>query len=134
MKLLTKSITEQLLRNGMLQDRLAGTDAEPDFFPVVKLFTPDANCTWILTELDPADKDIAFGLCDLGMGFPEIGSVSIAELESVKGKLGLPVERDFHFAPRHTISVYASAARSAGAITECQAALDKAAADARADS
>ncbi|HML91926.1 DUF2958 domain-containing protein [Methyloceanibacter sp.] len=63
------------------------------------------------------------------MGVPEIGSVSIADLESVKGKLGLPVERDFHFAPRHTISVYARAARTEGTITECHAVLDKAAAD-----
>jgi hypothetical protein len=30
---------------------------------VVKLFTPDAACTWLLTELDPDDPDIAFGLC-----------------------------------------------------------------------
>lgn len=67
------------------------------------------------------------------MGVPEIGSGSIAELESVKGKLGLPVERDFHFAPRHTISVYARAARTEGTITECHAVLDKTAADARAE-
>lgn len=116
MKLLTQSIREQLLRNGRLQDQYAGTDSEPDFLPVVKLFTPDANCTWLLTELDPADPDIAFGLCDLGMGFPEIGSVSISELESVRGKLGLPVERDLHFVPTKTISAYADEARMHGSI------------------
>jgi len=131
MKLLTAQITKQLLRNGELQDRLAGTDSEPDFLPVVKLFTPDANCTWLLTELDPADLDTAFGLCDLGMGFPELGRVSIAELEAVKGQLGLPVERDRHFTASHTISVYADAARNAGRITESRAALDEAAAQIR---
>lgn len=117
MKLLTQSIREQLLRNGRLKDQYAGTDSEPDFIPVVKLFTPDANCTWLLTEVDPADPDIAFGLCDLGMGFPELGSVSISELESVRGKLGLPVERDLHFMPTKTISAYADEARRAGRIT-----------------
>lgn len=116
MKLLTQSIREQLLRNGRLKDQYAGTDSEPDFLPVVKLFTPDAGCTWLLTELDPADPDTGFGLCDLGMGFPELGSVSIAELESVRGKLGLPVERDLHFAPTKTISAYADEARKHGAI------------------
>ena len=35
--------------------------------PVVKLFTPDANATWLLTEIYPGDTDIAFGLCDLGV-------------------------------------------------------------------
>lgn len=116
MKLLTQSIREQLLRNGRLKDQYAGTDSEPDFLPVVKLFTPDANCIWLLTELDPADYDIAFGLCDLGMGSPEIGSVSISELESVRGKLGLPVERDLHFVPTKTISAYADEARKRGSI------------------
>lgn len=133
MKLLTKSITEQLLRNGRLMDEFAGTNAEPDFFPVVKLFTPDGACTWLLTQLDPEDPDIAFGLCDLGMGFPEIGSVRISELESVRGRLGLPVERDRHFVPFHTLSVYARAARTASAITECETALRNTAADARAE-
>lgn len=116
MKLLTQSIREQLLRNGRLKDQYAGTDSEPDLLPVVKLFTPDANCTWLLTEVDPADPDIAFGLCDLGMGFPELGAVSISELESVRGKLGLPVERDLHFRPTKTISAYAEEARQHGSI------------------
>jgi hypothetical protein len=117
MKLLTQELRERLLQNGRLKDHYAGTDSEPDFLPVVKLFTPDAGCTWLLTELDPADPDIAFGLCDLGLGFPELGSVSISELESVHGKLGLPVERDLHFMPTKTISAYADEARRAGRIT-----------------
>lgn len=84
--------------------------------PVVKLFTPDGACTWLLTELDPDAPDIAFGLCDLGMGFPELGSVRISELQSVRGALGLPVERDIHFAPVRSLSQYADAAMKAGVI------------------
>ncbi|MGB3627284.1 MAG: DUF2958 domain-containing protein [Henriciella sp.] len=128
MKLLTTTIREQLLRNGRIQAALAEegrTDA--DFLPVVKLFTPDANCTWLLSELDPEDPDIAFGLCDLGMGCPELGSVRISELESVRGAFGLPVERDLHFAPAHVLSVYARAAWNAAAITENPQALAMAA-------
>jgi Protein of unknown function (DUF2958) len=129
MKLLTKSIRDQLLRNGVTRLRLdeQGLD-DPDFLPVVKLFTPDANCTWLLTELDPEDQDIAFGLCDLGMQCPELGSVRISELESVRGRLGLPVERDLYFEPKHTLSVYARAAWQEAAITERPDALDAAAA------
>lgn len=127
MKLLTKPIREQLLRNGKTRLKLDehGED-DPDFAPVVKLFTPDAQCTWLLTELDPEDPDIAFGLCDLGLGCTELGSVRISELESVRGKLGLPVERDRFFSASHTLSVYASAARYASAITECPNALSQA--------
>lgn len=112
MKLLTQSIRERLLQNGRI--RLECTElgrAEPDFIPVVKLFTPDAQCTWLLTEIDPLESDIAFGLCDLGLGFPELGNVSISELESVRGRLGLPIERDLHFHPTKTISAYTAEAR-----------------------
>lgn len=119
MKLLTKSLTEQLLRNGRLRmERDEQGLSDPDFLPVLKLFTPDAACTWLLTELDPEDPDIAFGLCDLGFGCPELGSVRISELESVRGRLGLPVERDRFFEPSHTLAVYARAAWNASAITE----------------
>jgi hypothetical protein len=72
MKLLTKAIHDKLLENGKKQETVRGTEEEIDFKPVVKLFTPDANCTWLLTEIDPDAPDIAFGLCDLGMGYPEL--------------------------------------------------------------
>jgi len=63
MKLLTKDIYERLAKNGCIREQLAETDAaRPDFLPVVKLFTPDAQCTWLLSELDPDDPDIAFGI------------------------------------------------------------------------
>jgi hypothetical protein len=115
--LLTDELREQLLRNGRLQrDCVERGENQPDFLPIVKLFTPDAGCTWLLTELDPDDPDIAFGLCDLGMGCPETGSVSISELESVRGRLGLSVERDVHFNPTKTLSAYADEAWTGGVI------------------
>ena len=73
MTLITKALTDQLLLNGRAQRAAIdkGDDAL-DFKPVVKLFTPDAQCTWLLTELD-SDGGLAFGLCDLGLGCPELG-------------------------------------------------------------
>jgi hypothetical protein len=111
MTLITKALTEQLLANGRAQRAAMdkGDDAI-DFKPVIKLFTPDAQCTWLLTELDP-DGGLAFGLCDLGLGEPELGYVSLVELASVRGKLGLPVERDLHFEADKSISAYAEEAR-----------------------
>jgi len=114
MKLITDSLTEQLLANGLAQ-RAAIDNDQPalDFKPVVKLFTPDAQCTWLLTELDDG---LLFGLCDLGLGCPEFGYVALAELTAVRGKLGLPVERDRHFVASKTISAYADEARARGHI------------------
>ena len=117
MKLFTKSNHEKLLRNGKLriEQQEQGLD-EPDLMPVVKLFTPDAACTWLLTELDPDCPDIAFGLCDLGLGSPELGSVCVSELQAVRGRFGLPVERDLHFTADKTLCAYADEARAAGHI------------------
>jgi hypothetical protein len=112
MTLITKSLTEQLLANGRAQRAaMDNGDTALDFKPVVKLFTPDAQCTWLLTELDP-DDGLAFGLCDLGIGEPELGYVSLIELQSVRGKLGLPIERDLHFEADKSISACADEART----------------------
>ena len=117
MNLLLKSQYERLLNNGRIRQTFNDDGkAEPDFLPVVKLFTPDAQCTWLLSELDPDEPDIAFGLCDLGMGTPELGSVSMSELASVRGLLGLPIERDKYFVATKTISAYAAEARGIGYI------------------
>lgn len=109
MNLITETLRAQLLANG--RQSLDNDDFDPP--PVVKLFTPDAGATWLLTEIDPDDHDHAFGLCDLGHGFPELGYVSLAELQTVHGRLGLQVERDLHFTASKPISAYAREARLA---------------------
>lgn len=97
----------------LLVNALAG---ERDHFPVVKLVTPDADATWLISEVDPDEPDRLFGLCDLGLGHPELGWVSLAEIKEIKGKLGLPVERDLHFTADKPISAYAAEARAKGHI------------------
>ncbi|MFB9984993.1 DUF2958 domain-containing protein [Mesorhizobium kowhaii] len=119
MILITDDLCARLLANGAAQ-------VETDHQPVVKLFDPAGAATWLLTELDP-DGDTLFGLCDLGFGYPELGSVSLAELQTVKGPLGLGIERDLHFEGRFPLSVHAQAARLAGHITEAEQLLRQAA-------
>ena len=111
MKLLTNTQRDKLLANGRAQRTAidSGFDAL-DFHPVVKLFTPDAQGSWLLTELTPEDTELAFGLCDCGLGEPELGYVHIKELESFRGRLGLPVERDLHFEADRPISEYSELA------------------------
>ncbi len=110
--LIPTHIRDQLLANGAKS--AAGEDIDP--VPIVKLFTPDANATWLLTELDPEQPTIAFGLCDLGLGCPELGSVSLQEIASVRGPMGLSVERDEHYAETRSLSVLAKLAHRAGCI------------------
>ncbi len=65
---------------------------------------------------DPYDEDTAFGLCDLGLGCPELGRVSLTELSAVRGRLGLPVERDRHFKADKPLSAHAEVAQTSGRI------------------
>ena len=119
MNLLTKPQHQKLLSNGVLNARRQQSGLDPiDHPPVVKLFTPDAGCTWLLSELDPEDNDIAFGLCDLGLGSPEMGCVRLSEIASVRGRLGLPVERDRHFTSDRPLSEHANKARLHGRIVD----------------
>jgi hypothetical protein len=108
MKLITAAQRQQLIRNGQATAAATFRDRSIDHFPVVKLFTPVSNATWLLTEVDPEDPDRAFGLCDLGLGCPELGYVSLSELESVRGRLGPLVERDLYFEADRPLSAYAS--------------------------
>ena len=117
MDLFPKDILNKLIANGRANKaRLEAGEDTIDHPPVVKLFTPDGAATWLLSEIDPEEPDIAFGLCDLGVGCPELGSVRISEIESARGPLGMPIERDIHFKAKHRLTTYADQAREAGRI------------------
>ena len=63
----------------------------------IKLFTPDSIFTWYIIEISKEDKHTCYGLVK---GFEsEIGYFSLKELETIKGNLGLRVERDISFSP-----------------------------------
>tara|TARA_R110002096_G_scaffold430722_3_gene645005 strand:+ start:1833 stop:2210 length:378 start_codon:yes stop_codon:yes gene_type:complete len=109
MKLLTKAIERQLLKNWPDEEGLCQ--------PALKLFNPCGAATWLITCRNPDYPDHLFGLCDLGFGFPEMGLVSLSEIQAVRGPLGLGIERDMYFTADFPIKVYAEAARLHGEIT-----------------
>lgn len=90
MVLLTKEVLKKL--PPLYSQEEKGLDA----VAVVKFFTPDSNWTWYATEFD--GEDLFFGLVE---GFEkEIGYFRLSELKSVKGALGLPIERDMYYKPK----------------------------------
>ncbi len=84
---------------------------------MLKLFNPMGPATWLICAME-ADGDTLYGLCDLGFGEPELGYVSLAEIEEVSAGLAIGLERDVSFRPTHPISAYARAAREAGRIVD----------------
>ena len=89
-----------------------------DPLPVARLFTPDAHATWLLAALDPADGDTAWGLIDLGLGLPALGTVKLSDLASIVGPNKQPVMRDRYFQPTRPLSDYVRLAQENGSITD----------------
>ncbi|WCS25698.1 DUF2958 domain-containing protein [Methylobacterium sp. NMS14P] len=100
-----------------------GRDCERDHHPVLKLFNPTGPATWLICAMEP-DGDTLFGLCDLGVGEPELGYVSLDELKEVSAGLVIGLERDLSFRATHPISIYARAARAARRIVDLSSTLD----------
>ncbi|WP_459204070.1 DUF2958 domain-containing protein [Ralstonia pseudosolanacearum] len=104
----------QLLANGEAR----AVDQGYDPLPVVRLFTPDAHATWLLATLDPADDDTAWGLIDLGIGMPALGTVKLSDLASIVGPRQRPVRRDLYFRPSRALSEYVRLAQLDGSIPD----------------
>jgi hypothetical protein len=110
MKLLTKAIKAKL-------PKLYSTDEQgEEAVAQVKFFDPTGSWTWFATEaaavthengetiysqvgkVDNPEDVIFFGLVS---GFElELGYFSLSELQSVRGRLGLGIERDRHWTPK----------------------------------
>ena len=71
----------------------------------VKYFAPDFSWTWYVLEgqsvLDDSGVEVDFEFFGLVDGFEkELGCFRLNELQSLRDKLGLPLERDLYFSPK----------------------------------
>jgi hypothetical protein len=100
MKLLTKEIRSKL-------PALYSQENAADPMVVCKFFDPTGSWTWFAIEFD--GTDIFFGLV---VGHEtELGNFSLAELESVRGRFGLGIERDRYWSPRRLSEVRAEVSK-----------------------
>ena len=113
-ELISPSDMAALKANG----RHAALDPSYDPYAVICLRAPDGPQLWLLAEVDAEDEDLAYGLCDLGIGLPEPGSVSIRWLAAWRGRLGMRLEKDRTFASAAPLrlSTLARVAAAAGRI------------------
>ena len=114
MPLLTQAQRARLLANG--SEKAADRGFDP--LPVVKLYLPDAKVCWLLAWIDPDAPDIAYGLCDTGLGCPVMTHVQLSELEAIQGPNGYRVAVDHAFEPRYALSVYVYKAKRDGHVTD----------------
>ena len=71
----------------------------------VKYFTPSSSWTWYCLEGEPvrdeAGREVDFEFFGLVDGHErELGYFVLSELETIRGPLGLPIERDLHWRPK----------------------------------
>ena len=89
MKLITEELRKQL-------PPLYSQENELDPMVICKFFTPGSSFTWFIIEFDGEDLlfcKVYSHLCPDG----ELGYSSLSEIESVRGALGLGIERDLYF-------------------------------------
>ena len=99
MKLLTKSQKTKLQKQYHTYAK-EGMDQ----MVIAKIFDPTGFRTWYIMNQDPKDTDYLWGIV---YGFePEIDSISLSELQSVKGRAGLGLERDKYFTPMKAGELY----------------------------
>ena len=114
MELVTDELRQELLNNWNSEDQ--------DLQPVLKIFSPIGASTWIIASMNPNDNDTMYGLCDLGMGSPELGYVPLSELQEIRvpfmAGVEMELERDLYFEPKHSLATYVDAARLNEGITE----------------
>ena len=93
MKLLTAAIAKKL--PALYSQDGKGMEAKA----IVKFFDPSGSFTWYASEFDPTEGRF-FGLvvsshCPEG----ELGYFMLSELQSIRGRFGLGIERDLHWSP-----------------------------------
>ena len=94
MQLMTKELEEEF------PPLYSTEDKEPrDIKIIAKFFHPCHHWTWYATEYD-SETRIFFGY--VRGDFDEFGTFSLDELQSIKGPLGLGMERDLYFG-EHTL-------------------------------
>ncbi len=96
----------RLEANGRRQAAVKGTAYEIDFEPVVRLSDHEEGRVWLLTEIDPAQPNQAWGLCLCDPESPEpyTGTVDLNELDRVHAAGFLTV--DTSFVPAGPVSDY----------------------------
>ena len=92
MKLLTEELIKEFQKQGDTSNK------KPEEVKIIaKYFNPTGAGSWFATEYDPVDR-VFFGYANLGdPEMAELGTFSLDELQSYKGKFGLGIERDLHF-------------------------------------
>jgi hypothetical protein len=69
----------------------------------LKIFDPTGRGTWFATSFDGEDTLFGYVVSPLGPDCDELGYFSLKELSEVRGRMGLPLERDLSWSDEATL-------------------------------
>lgn len=96
MKLITKQLENIFAKYPLYSQDGKGESARV----LCKFFTPDAQATWLILEAEKTQNDYTFyGYVTLDGYFWEYGYFTLDQLKQVRGRFGLPIERDIYSKP-----------------------------------
>lgn len=103
MKLMTKAIEKKLEKRNLYSSDGKGLEAEV----IVRYFYPYGRGEWLITEAERLEDGdwLLYGYMNLFEW--EWGYVLLSELESIRGPLGLGVERDLYLYKNAKVRDYA---------------------------
>lgn len=92
MKLMTAQLKKKLPALGTQEEN-------PDPMVWAKFFDPCGRLTFFVLEFDGDDTLFGFMVSPLGEDCDELGYSSLAELQAIRTRFGLGIERDINFKP-----------------------------------
>ena len=107
MHLMTKELEKKFAKIGSQKD-------VEDPIVVVKFFDPTGGATWFCTEYEAKNREFCGFASVFNDHNDEWGWISLDELQEVKGRFGLGIERDLNFAPKPISLVCPKAVRKEG--------------------
>ncbi|MCB4859591.1 DUF2958 domain-containing protein [Sphingobium sp. PNB] len=113
---LTDALKEELLTAGKRQAE-ADARAESCALPILTCLRLSGS-SWLLASVCPDDPDMAYGLCHVAGGVPELGYIRLSELAGLRNSNGIGVFEDpmFKNADRLDVRRYADMAAITGQI------------------
>jgi len=96
MRLMTDALIKRLAQ--------LGDQDVPDPIIAAHFFDPCGSADWYVTAYYPEDN-VIFGWAEIVPGMGEWGYTSVAELQSIKGPLGIGIERDLYWKERKASEV-----------------------------
>jgi hypothetical protein len=119
LNLFTKPQSIQLIRNSQ------PGEIGKDHFPVSKIYLPKTGYSWLFTEIDMNNPYRFYGLSVHEIGDVKVGYTEYSEFTSLLNDDYETVIRDSYFVAKYPLSVYISAARALGFMTEVEPILER---------